>query len=610
MPRFELKNKNQLFLSLLALPFLLPWYASERVFEYLIQPLLFKRHNLKLDRRKSLYLRALILVVASLLIFYLVRKSLGHYALFPSLGTAILNIKYLLIAVVNDLIRILQVLIWPLNRLVAFIKGFEVPIGELLLGVYLCFLAMMLTFHVVFRLVTTSKSLSKAVSLRNKAVRRVDVVTYAEAAQPDELFVGIDTRNGNTPLFAKRQWLKGHVQVVGAAGSGKTESIVQPLWFQEVRRNVATFVLDGEGSQQGLDKIYTVASSLAQGHEVRYFNPADSSRSATYNPLLRGTAVEIKHKIMASLNWREASPGAKEHVSHYLDLIIRTIVARGRFVSLDEINRYLSDKTYLREQLRDLESRELYEGLLAAVEDYQKYQAETKFLSSLLREICHAEYAWLLDTDEPEIDVLNTYDQREDCYFTLPMQGGAPEMRFLGQLILQDMNTCLARAAKRAHGEEQGAEGLLIIDRLKNFANHAFIDLLQTCRSAQVCVCYTNQSFAELETPELGLGAAFVNELADNTNATFSFNLGSPESIRAVLDRIGSTGGAAGANDWLSEDMLKNLPIGHCLASFRQPRILTILKTGYFQFDNLMHYERSQEMSNEVAPVQEAEIVS
>jgi len=602
-----MKKLSQFLLSLGALPFLLPWYISERLFEFVLLPLIFKRFRIALDRRRRFALRLAIVVLGAALVLYLIYKIFVFLKFFPAPAQALVHSKDYFLLVFNDVIRVAQLLLWPANVMMVYWQGGAVKWQHLLLAAYCCFLPLLFLFNLTFRLLSTVRSLNQAVKLRNRAVRDVDLVHYAEQAKPDQIFLGLDLNKGGAPFYIKREWLKGHAQILGAAGSGKTESIVQPIWFQEVRRNVATFMIDGKGSRKNLEKFYTIATSLAQGHEVVYFNPSDSSSSATYNPVLRGSIAEIRQKIIASLEGHGSTSSPRERTSHYLDLILRAIKESGHFFSLDIIFQYLSSKTYLQQQLRRLRDRAVYEGLMEAGDNFQKFQADTEALSSLLREICSSDYAWLLDTNEPEIDIATIYRERKDCYFTLPMHGGMPAMRFLGQLILQDMMMSFAQVSlQSAHGDE-GKEGLLIIDEFANFASASSIELLRVCKNAGVSVCYTDQSFTELNNPALHLPENFLDELANHTNAIFCFQLGSPESVRMVMERMGVSGNGeapkpktktegkpaapAKSTEEINAEMLKHLEVGRCVAFFRQPRLRAILKTGYFKFDNPLKFE-------------------
>ena len=602
-----MKKLSQFLLSLGALPFLLPWYLSERLFEFILLPLIFKRYRLDLNQRKRSILRLAIVVLGAALVFYLSFKIYLFLKFFPTPAEAFIRSKDFFLFVLNDFIRLAQLSLWPVNVMMVYWQGGVVPWPHLLLAAYCCFLPLLFLFNLAFRLFSTSRSLKQAVKLRNRAVRDVDLVHFAEQAKPDQIFLGLDLAKGGAPFYIKRDWLKGHAQILGSAGSGKTESIVQPIWFQEVRRNVATFMLDGKGSRKNLEKFYTIATSLAQGHEVIYFNPSDSSSSATYNPVLQGSVAEIRQKIVASLAGVSVTNQNHERISHYLDLILRAIKESGHFFSLDVIFQYLSSKTYLQQQLRRLRERHVYEGLMEAVDNFPRFQSETETLTAMLREICRSDYAWLFDTNEPEIDLTKIYRERKDCYFTLPMHGSSPAMRFLGQLILQDMMMSFAQVSlQAAHGDE-GNEGLLIIDEFANFASASSIELLRVCKNASVSVCYTDQSLTELNHPALHLPENFLDELANHTNAMFCFQLGSPESVRMVMERMGVSGNGeapkpkaktdgkpaapAKSAEEINAEMLKHLEVGRCVAFFRQPRVRAILKTGYFKFDQLLKFE-------------------
>ena len=99
------------------------------------------------------------------------------------------------------------------------------------------------------------------------------------------------------------------------------------------------------------------------------------------------------------------------------------------------------------------------------------------------------------------------------------------------------------------------------------------------------------------------------------TNVMFCFHLGSPESIAAIINRIGpdskiepeSRPGVKKDKKDKNEEpktpskeividpkFLKHLEVGRCVAFVRQPRVLGILKTGYFKFDKHLPYVRRE----------------
>jgi len=191
------------------------------------------------------------------------------------------------------------------------------------------------------------------------------------------------------------------------------------------------------------------------------------------------------------------------------------------------------------------------------------------------------------------------------------MQSDERSIRFLGQLILEDIRHCFHHIAMHPSGGS-AEEGLLIIDEMVKFVGPHFIEILKASRNVGVSVFYTNQSLAELDNPILGLSKVFRDQLADHTNAVFCFQLGSPESIQSMLERFGNSKKEGEENQKAGSiadpNFLKHLEVGRCVAFFRNPRYLTVLKTGYFKFDKLIHFSGQNEEAEEIKLVNGSQI--
>lgn len=592
----ELKIFIKFLFSLLALPFLLPWFLADKFFEVLIQPVIFKKYSLEISRRKIWALRIVKILVPILLIFYIVKKIFYFFSLSQSFATGIKNLKILFMLFYNDFAVTANFFFRPINHLIYYLSGGYIRFWDFIYSLYFNLVIVLFIINLIYRLIKTFRSIDQAVMLRNRAVREVDIVHFAQSAKDDEIFLGLDVNRGGKPFYAKRSWLKGHVQVVGGPGTGKTESIVQPIWFQEVRRNVATFVLDGKASRRNVDSFFTIASSLAQAQDVFYFNPADPTRSATYNPLLRGTIGDVKRKIINSINWAEHSHQTREHLDTTLDIILRAMVETNSYFNLRELSAYFHNRSYLGRLSERVNDNYVRNSLREILMDFSAFQTSMSFFSSILNELSQSGYGQLINTNKPKIDIIDVYRRHKDCYFTLPMQADESASRFLGQLILQDIQYCFHQIAMSSSNSGVD-EGLLIIDEMAKFISPHFIELLQTSRNVGVSVCYTNQSLVELHNPALNLSKSFIDQLTDHTNITCCFQLRSPESIQIMLDRIGRTEptekdgeGSKKELNLTDPNLLKHLDVGRCITFIHRPRVLTILKTGYFKFDKLLRF--------------------
>jgi len=591
-----LKIFFKFLISLIALPFLIPWFLADKAFELFFQPIIFKRYKLEVSRRKIWVLRIIKILLPVLLVFYLVIKVIGFFDHYQSFWVGLKNLNWIFAYIYNsDLRKILVFLFKPLNHLIYYWRGGNIfpQVGNFFLSFYLCSIPVLFLVNLIYRSIKTYTSINKAVALRNKAVRDVNIVKFAEEARDDEIFLGLDLNRNSQPFYVKRSWLKGHIQVIGGPGTGKTESIIQPIWFQEMRRNVATIVLDGKASSRNVDRFYTIAASLAQGKDILYFNPTDPARSATYNPLVRGSVSEVKQKIMASINWLEFSQESRERLDSALNIFLRAMEETKTYFNLRELLEYFQSRGYVGKQSERVNDFYVKNGLKEILANYSTFQSNMSFFIGMLRDLFQSGCGQLLATDKPQINIMEIYRRHKDCYFTLPMQQDENTTRFLGQLILQDIRHCFHQIAMSG-GDTSPDEGLLIIDELAKFVSPHFLKVLEASRNVGVSVCYTNQSLAELDNPALNLSKVFIDQLTELTNIVCCFQLGSPESIQMMLNRFGrveATGASNNKGFNISDpDFLKHLDVGKCIIFIRRPRYLTILKTGYFKFDKLMRF--------------------
>ncbi len=586
---------------------LIPWYATEKVFQYALQPGIFEKYHVGAPKKsgKRAPRRLIFWIITVVVLGYVAFKTAvfiqAHSSLIAAWNSGLDLFKWMF----NDLANALNFFLTPLNTVIIFAQGEEVGFWRLFWSYYLLVIPLIVISNLAFSYFNTTSQLRKAVSLRDRADREVNIVGFSEKAKADEVFFGLDLKQDSKPFYAKRSWLKGHIQVIGAPGTGKTESIIQPLWFQSVRRDVPTIVLDGKASRRNIDGFYTIAASLAQGHEVIYFNPLEPKRSASYNPLRHGSLEDIKNRIIASLNFSKYETSALEKLDYYLTTVLRAIRQSQRALTLSEILKYLDSQEYVLRQSQLLAGTNVQRGLDQIVRDFEIFQFETASLRMALMQICYSEFGILFDTDEPELDLLDVYTAKKDCYFSLPISSGDSSMKFLGQLILGDIHATFNAVSMQFNAEfnkSMHQDGLVIIDETAKFVNPRFIDVLRTARNIGVSVCYTNQSLSEMENPELRLTKPFIDELSDHTNVVFCFKLSGEESIQAMVRRFGrgvlaknaSTPDSGTSPQALNEDIIQKLDEGQCIVSVRQPSVFSILKTGSFKFDKLLRYDKNE----------------
>src|SRR5580698_7048329 len=111
--------------------------------------------------------------------------------------------------------------------------------------------------------------------------------------------MGVD-QELRVPIFLPDSQRCKHVHIIGATGSGKTESVVLNFLKQDVTRGLGSIILDAKGD----------ASFLA---ELKKWIPADRLRifdlgspdSLSYDPLSDGAPLESAQRLFSSLTWSE-----------------------------------------------------------------------------------------------------------------------------------------------------------------------------------------------------------------------------------------------------------------------------------------------------------------
>jgi len=111
-------------------------------------------------------------------------------------------------------------------------------------------------------------------------------------------FVGVDSTK--KPVFLTKEQLNTHIQLIGDTNTGKTESIIKPLLFQNLLMGNNSVLIDGKGDPKlcaqfhslceqdpSLLKQYKLFSTLPIEINNQILDPTKSS--LTFNPLMEFT---------------------------------------------------------------------------------------------------------------------------------------------------------------------------------------------------------------------------------------------------------------------------------------------------------------------------------
>lgn len=91
-----------------------------------------------------------------------------------------------------------------------------------------------------------------------------------------------------------------HIHILGATGSGKTESVILNFLRQDIQRGIGSIILDAKGDRSFLDLL-----SIWTPKEKLFVFDLTSSDSHSYNPLVTGSPLESAQRLFSSLTWSE-----------------------------------------------------------------------------------------------------------------------------------------------------------------------------------------------------------------------------------------------------------------------------------------------------------------
>lgn len=311
-----------------------------------------------------------------------------------------------------------------------------------------------------------------------------------------------------------------HVHVLGATGSGKTESIILNFLKQDIDRGLGAIILDAKGD-------YSFMKSLTKWvpeEKLKIFD-LGSENSMTYNPLEVGTPHEAAQRLFSSLTWSEEYYKSKA-LSALQRIFEDEFAKKGKNPKLIDILQYLDNP-------------DLFTAVLTS-ENYPKKLAEKDFgeLSGLRDQIRSLCTGYLSKTLSPESKSDMQLDQAsEGCvlYFRLQSLLSPQLVSTLGKLIINHLNYI----AGTAHKNDNADKPKLIptyLDEFASFACPEFADLISKARSAGMALHFSHQSIGDLVEVSKG----FLNRITDNSATKIVMRINDPDSAEYFSRAFGT----------------------------------------------------------------------
>ncbi len=313
-----------------------------------------------------------------------------------------------------------------------------------------------------------------------------------------------------------------HVHLVGATGSGKTESVILNFLIQDVQRGLGSIILDAKGDASFLEEL----KRIVPASRLKVYD-LGSAESLKYDPLESGSPLEAAQRLFSSLTWSEEYYKSKALSALQL-LFEKHFSTLNANPKLTELATYLESPSSL--------------GAALFTEGYPKKLAEDHFadLSGLRDQIKSLCIGYLSKTLSPsEGKKINLKDSEDGTviYFRLQSLLSPQLVSVLGKLIINHLSF-LAGSSHRNVADESTKKPFVpvYLDEFASFACPEFADLISKARSAGYALHFSHQSTGDLAEVSKG----FLSRITDNSATKIIMRINDPDSAEFFARSFGT----------------------------------------------------------------------
>jgi hypothetical protein len=312
-----------------------------------------------------------------------------------------------------------------------------------------------------------------------------------------------------------------HVHILGATGSGKTESVILNFLRQDVRRRLGSIILDAKGDASFLKELSNFVPK-----ERRLIFDLSSADSIAYDPLEAGSPLEAAQRLFSSMRWSE-----EYYKSKALSALQRI------FQTHFEIN---SRNPRLTDIAGYLESPGAYSAFVLS-EDFPESLAQKEFqdLSGLrdqIRSLTIGHLEKILSPKDATKISLDSVSKGKVIYFRLQSLMSPQTVAILGKLIINHLNYLAGTAHRKKVIEKQRKLIPIYFDEFASFACPEFADLISKARSAGFALHFSHQSVGDL----MEISPGFLNRITDNAATKIVLRINDPDSAEFFARSFGT----------------------------------------------------------------------
>jgi type IV secretory pathway TraG/TraD family ATPase VirD4 len=354
-----------------------------------------------------------------------------------------------------------------------------------------------------------------------------------------EVYVG-ETPEGN-PIALRDNVRCGQVQIVGATGRGKTESVVIPWLIQDIIQNKVTILMDAKGDQSILKRI----DRVYRDHRVKreglvWFDLSDVEGSFKTNPLKYGTAQQITDRIFSTFNFENLYFKSVAYEATLLVVEVIQSKTTKTEVTFEKVYDALTDDENLTELISSATEGLQRRCLKYLNEPFRARQEKLSGLVSQLQTFAKGELAPLLNGGNEKVFSLSETLVPGLTANVTPMTVAIfiPTLLYqetaaaIGKMFLQEIAWAVALREKRDFKYFTS----IFLDEFSSFVYPGFISLLNKARSTGCALHLSHQSLGDLEA----VSPEFAKAVHSNTNVKCVFGVNDPDTADFFAKHFGT----------------------------------------------------------------------
>jgi len=359
---------------------------------------------------------------------------------------------------------------------------------------------------------------------RRKSI--VGLPTEIREADFTSAFLGweIDLR---TPIYFPDKVRGRHVHIIGATGSGKTESVLLNLIDQDAKRNYPLVILDAKGDESFVS--YLRMHPQAKDN-LLVFDPGKPKESVHYNPIGGSSRTEAAMRLFNSMVWSEEF--YKTRAREMLMRVAETHDKRNRPITLAGLKSIFESATSLSSFLGTED---------CPVKVSESEYAQLAGLVAQINQLCYGNLGKVIAgdpvTDEGKkllsLNIKEAIQDKKVLYFRLPALVDPATTMTVGRLLIAEL---AQYAADVQAGNSKPLFTPVFLDEFGSLACPAFLELIAKARSAGLALHFSHQSMGDLAAA----GDNFPAQITDNSSTKIVLRIYDPETAEMIAKTFGT----------------------------------------------------------------------